>query len=678
VEKSLGKTEAVMLLLLVLTSSVLIFSFSPQVKAGTEIISLTPTFGNVGTIVELTANINTSDGEYGLMFDEDELLSGSATGNSITASFNVPHTFEGNHTVMIVDTTTGENGTATFTVAPLHLVETDVPEPPAQRQEGDPVTIIVNITGAKSNHGYVANITVQPPSGNLTYESLKNITTTGAGDFYGNLSYPDDFSTDANTNFTGEYTITLNTTLADQTFFIGLTNSTEYHRFQNVDIKAVYNPSENVTLTITGEDVQYSENLTAKSDGIIHHTNWTVPSNAQIGIYTVNITSISPNATTKIPPDFQYFTVPGFDVNVTTRNLAGKPVANIALEAFEHGESLANETSDLDGLAIMKLEVGNYSCKAKYRGSEIGDFSMKIAEDTSLVFNCSLTSMRILVTDENGNRVPLVDVYVTPENQTFSTHDNGTAILYSLLPNLEYVLNASRYSMQFNTTTIQQLPLEDWFNITITCPDLTLRVNVADIHGQPLNVTVRVQELTSGLRYPKDTLNGKAILSCTFGRYIIKTYVGAILLNETYVDMFQNQNLSIICRLYGLTVSVRVVDYFGQPISNANVELQREGLAILPKRTESSGTATFPDLIGGSLGVSIYLADQTQPCVSAKYLIEETKTIEVRIGKYVVLAGFLVETSQLTTAIIIAAAVTLLVLIEVYMRRRRKLQKSSD
>ena len=675
-ETSLRKIKAATFLPLVLTSILLTFSFSPQAKAETEIISLTPTFGNVGTIVQLTANINTSDGEYRLMFDEDELLSGSAQANSVTASFGVPHTFEGDHTVMIVDTATGENGTATFTVAPLHSVETDVPEPPAQRQEGDPVTIFVNITGAKSNHAYVANITVQTPSGNLTYEALKDITTTSAGDFYGNFSYPDDFSADANTNFTGEYKISLNTTLASQTFFIGLTNSTEYHRLQNVDIKAVYKPSENVTLTITGKDVHHSENLTANSDGIIHHTNWTVPSNASIGIYTVNITSISPNATTKTPPDLQYFTVPGFDVNVTTRNLAGKPVANIALETFEHGKSVANETSDLEGLAIMKLEVGNYSCKAIFRDSEVGDFSIEIDKETSLDFNCSLTSMRILVTDKNDNRVPFADVYVTPENQTFSTHDNGTVILYSLLPNLEYVLNASRYNMLFNTTTIQQLPLEDWFNITIICPDVTLRVNVTDIHGQPLNVTVRVQELTSGLRYPEDTLNGKAVLNCTFGRYIINTYVGEILLNETSVDLFQNQNMSIICRLYGLTVSVRIVDYFGQPISNANVELQREGLAISPKRTESSGTATFPDLIGGSLGVSVYLADQTQPCVSATYLIEETKTIEVRIGKYVVLAGFLVETSQLTTAIIIAAAVTLIVLIEVYTRRRRKLQKS--
>jgi len=663
-------------LLLILTSLLLTFSFLPEVRAETKILSITPLSGEVGTTVQLTANVSTQNGQYRLMFDEDELLSGNASGNDVTVSFGVPHTFEGDHTLMIVDTATGENDTATFAVIASYSLETDVPELPAQRQEGDHVTIFVNITGGKSSYTY--SLTVQTPSENLTYEALKGINTTDFGDFYGNLAYPDDFSAGANTNLTGEYKILLNTTLATQPFSIGLTNCTEYHRFQTVDIKAVYKPNENVTLAISGKDVDHYENVTATLDGIIHYKNWTVPSNASMGIYTVNITSISPDPTTKTPPDVQYFMVPGFDVNITTRNLAGEPVGNVALEAFEHGKSVTKKTSDLKGLAAMKLEAGNYSCIATFEDHEVGNFSIKIVNETLLDFYCNLTSMRILVTDKDNNRIPFADVYVTPKNQTFSTHANGTVVLHSLLSNLTYVLNASRYNMPFNTTTIQQLPLKDWFNITIICPAVTLRVDVTDIQGNPLNVTVRVQEFTCGLHYHENTFNGKAVLSCTFGRYRIKTYVGEILLNETSVDLFQKENVTIICRLYGLTVSVRVVDYFGQPISNANVELQREALSISPKRTESNGIATFPDLIGGNLSVTVYLADQTQPCVAATYSVEETKTIEVRIGKYVVLASFLVETSQLTTAIIIVAAVILIVLIEVYTRKRHKPQKSSS
>jgi hypothetical protein len=672
--KSLFKTLS--FLLLILTSLLLTFSFLPEVRAETKILSITPFSGKVGTTVQLTANVSTQNGQYKLMFDEDELLGGNASETDVTVSFGVPHTFEGDHTVMIVDTATGENDTATFAVTALYSIETDVPEPPAQRQEGDHVTIFVNITGGKSSYTY--NLTVQTPSENLTYKALPSINTNDVGDFYGNLTYPDDFSAGANTNLTGEHKILLNTTLATQPFSIGLTNCTEYHRFQTIDIKAVYKPNENVTLAISGKDVDHSENVTANIDGIIHYTNWTIPSNASMGTYMVNITSISPDPTTKTPPDVQYFMVPGFDVNITTRNLAGEPVGNVALEAFEHGKSVTKKTSDLNGLAAINLEAGNYSCIATFEDHEVGNFSIKIVGETSLDLYCNLTSMTILVIDKDNNLIPFADVYVIPKNHTFSTNANGTVVLHSLLSNLTYVLNASRYNMPFNTTTIQQLPLKDWFNITIICPAVTLHVDVADIQGRPLNVTVRVQEYTCGLHYNENTFNGKAVLNCTFGRYRIKTYVGEILLNETFVDLFQKENVAIICRLYGLTVSVRVVDYFGQPISNANVELQREALSISPKRTESNGIATFPDLIGGNLSVTVYLADQTQPCVAAMYSVEETKTIEVRIGKYVVFAGFLVETSQLTTAIIIVAAVILIVLIEVYTRKRHKPQKSSS
>jgi hypothetical protein len=663
-------------LLLILASLLLTFSLLPQARAETKILSMTPFSGKVGTTVQLTANVSTQNGQYKLMFDEDELLSGTASGNDVTLSFSVPHTFEGNYTVMIVDTTTGENDTATFAVTASYSLETDVPEPPAQRQEGDDVTIFVNITGGKSSYTY--NLTVQTPSENLTYKALPSINTNDVGDFYGNFTYPDDFSAGANTSLTGEYSILLNTTLATQPFSIGLTNCTEYHRFQTVDIKAVYKPNENVTVAISGEDVDHSENVTANSsDGLIHYTNWTVPSNASISAYMVNITSISPNPTTKTPPDVQYFIVPGFDVNITTRNLAREPVGNVVLEAFEHGKSVTKETSDLKGLATMKLETGNYSCIAIFEEHEVGNFSIEIDGECALYLDCNLTSMTILVIDKDKNRIPFAEVYVTPKNQTFSTHANGTVVLHSLLSNLTYVLNASRYDTPFNTTTIQRLPLKDWFNITIICPAVTLRVDVADIQGQPLNVTVRVQDFTCGLHYHENTFNGKAVLNCTFGRYNIKTYVGEILLNETFVDLFQEKNVAIICKLYGLTISVRVVDYFGQPISNANVELQREGLSISPKRTESNGIATFQDLIGGNLSVSVYLSGQTQPCAAATYSVEETTSIDVRIGKYVVLAGFLVETSQLTTAIIILAAVILIVLIEVYSRKRQKPQQSS-
>jgi hypothetical protein len=58
--------------------------------------------------------------------------------------------------------------------------------------------------------------------------------------------------------------------------------------------------------------------------------------------------------------------------------------------------------------------------------------------------------------------------------------------------------------------------------------------------------------------------------------------------------------------------------------------------------------------------------------------VDSSQTIEIKLDEYVILAGFLIETSYLTTAIIIAVILILALSIEVYRRKRSKPQKSSD
>ncbi|MDH5460487.1 MAG: hypothetical protein OEW71_05590, partial [Candidatus Bathyarchaeota archaeon] len=96
---SLKKIKPLTSLLLILTSVVMTFSLLPAVKAQTVITSISPISGHVGTNVTLTANITTPDGQYQILFDENEVLSENATGNNVTVSFTVPHTFEGVHNI---------------------------------------------------------------------------------------------------------------------------------------------------------------------------------------------------------------------------------------------------------------------------------------------------------------------------------------------------------------------------------------------------------------------------------------------------------------------------------------------------------------------------------------------------------------------------------------------------
>ena len=688
------KIRSLTIFLLILTFIVITLSFLPKAKAETKIVSLDPSSGNVGTTVQLIANISTPNGLYKISFNGDELPGGNASGNNVTASFTIPHAPEGAHDVTIIDMKTGENDTATFTVLTSYLFEPALPESPAQLQQEANVTISANMTGGKSNYTY-PNIKVQTPSGNLTYEALVNITTNAVGDYYHNLTYPDDFSSGANTNFTGDYKILLNETVVNS-FFIGLTNSSEYHRGDLVNIKAIDYPlNQNVSVTISFGNESIDSIPLNVTDGIINK-NWHVPQDALVGNYTLSITPVPESK--QEANDTQIFEVPGFRTEILTLNLANQTVPNIFIKAYDQSADVYyNTTSNGNGSASFMFERGIYNCEVFFKEVRVGTPpNVTITnKGEQMNFTCELANLNIKVMDMQNVSIPQVSISLTynyttnldeKENRTETefgeTNMTGTLQLHSLLPNIDYTINASRYGDVFNqnNNTVSNLSAEAYVDIMILCPAKMLHVNVVDARNQSIvNVTVKAQEFMGGLHYSKTTnINGTAILNCTFGRYFVRVYIGEIQLNETTVDLFQNQNISITCNFYGLTVSVRVIDYLGQPIPNANVTLQREGLQPRSNITKSNGVATFSDFIGGSVQIAIYLSDKTQPCIETASSVVSSATIEIKIGKYVLIAGILVETSRLATALVIAAAIILVILVEVYRRKHVKLQKSSD
>jgi hypothetical protein len=681
----LKKIKCLTLLMFTLMLIIATFHFMSTVKAEVKIISINPTSGHVGTNITFTANITTPNGGCRILFDEIELWSGNATENKVNVNITIPPSTVGNHTLMIIDVDSGENDTATFEVLTSYSLEiTPLELPTQQRQEGDFAEIHVNITGGKSNEQYVANITVQAPN-NASSTKLLDIFTSEFGSGNATIKYPENFA-NANTIYVGEYQVFFNETLATASFTIGLTNSTEYHRFQVVDIKAVYAPFENVNLTIAGKDLYYSVNLTADENGIIHYTDWAVLANASIGIYTLNITSIY--GPTKNPADIQEFTVPGFDVNVTAINLAQEPVPEVTIQIFENEAFIVNATSDLPS---VKLEIGNYTANAYFKETKVGEGWVNVTE-SSLSFNvtCNLTNLRVFVftiVDGNEFYVPEVGLSLSPENLTLTpnltTNITGIAIFHYLLPNINYTLNASRYDTNFNTTTLYGL-LQDgnpvaWFNLTITCPTYTLQVNVTNpnANDQPISdALVKVQEVMGGLCYNETTNgNGTVIFTSPLGRYIVEVYVGGIKLNGTVVNLNESFiNVPISCKFYGLNIAIQVVDYFGQPISNANVILSLNSLQW-SNLTKSDGVADFLGIIGGNLQVTVYLPGQSEPYVTSSFNIDSSKTVQIKIERYTLMAGFLVEIGQLVTVIIIMVSVILILFLEIYRRRRLKPKK---
>ncbi len=644
------------------------------VQGQTQIVSLTPLFGNVGTDVRVLGEIVTPDGNFSVFFDEAEVTQGIAEGNVVNVSFSVLNTFSGDHTVTLVGTETNETATATFRVTPLYSLEVGAPDIPEQLQESDEISISINVTGGERDATLAANITVQA-STNASYASIFNFTTSSLGAGEATVTYPRGFSAGANTDFVGDYNVYLNGTIRNATFTVGLTNSTEYHRLQTLNVKASgYKTNENVTLTISNlTETVHEANLTAV-DGILQYAEWSVPANASMGLYTVNITSISANATTKVPPDFQDFLVPGFDVNVTTMNLAGEPVPNLQLRVLEADKHLENITSNSEGRLRLELEVGNYTLEGYYRSTYVGERWIYVTNASSLELTYNLTSIRVHVQDREGHSIPEVRLDLSQNGVLLlqgDTDRDGIGILYSLLPDMAYTLNSSRYNMNFSETTVQQLPTIDWFNLTVICPSVSLHVNATGAEGLLIDsATVRAFELMGGINYEANIVGGSAELNCTFGRYSVEVYVDGVRLNGTTVDLFSNRNLSMVCRYYGLRISVQVIDYFGQVIPGATVSLEQRSLPPLSSETGADGLAVLDNIIGGDLKISVYLKGETLPCVETVLFAESSRTIPVKIEKYVLFAGAIVETSHLTTLLVIVAAIVLVLFIEVFRKRR--------
>lgn len=685
------KIKQLTCLFLVLTAVVTSLSFLPSTVATMTVFSVSPSQGNVGASIQVSSNLTTADGKYEIRFDSNAVVSGNASGIDVNATFVVPETFGGNHTVWVVDVATGDNASSIFSVTTAYSLNVVVPESPRQLQEGDSAVIWANITGGDASKTYAANVTVVAPN-NQSLAAMVNVVTSSLGTGSASVVYPNNFSGNR-TFLVGNYGVSLNDTLATGAFYVGLTNATEYHRFQPVDVKAVYQPNETVNMTFSGTNVRSSFNLTADSFGIVYSTDFIVPPNASIGSYMVSIVSTSTNATVKSPVDTENFTVPGFAVDVTVKNLAGNTVQTVEVRASENGTALGSVVTNSTGEAILMLEIGTFTLDGYYLSQRVGTRDFEVTRPSATDLVCNLTNIGITVVaiaDGNQLNIPEVAVFLnsTSENRSLKTGITGNVVAYSMLPNFTYGLNVSRYGVPFNFTRIPSLLAGDgnpvpWVNVTFVCPAYSLQVQVTRRNGQSLGgVVVKIQEALGGL-YSQGTTNGSGIVafSSALGTYTVVVYDSSGLkLNETSIELFQDQNVSLTCSLYGLSVTVKVVDYFGQGLPNVKVTLQRQGLSPLSMSTQGDGTATFNNMVGGDFQIAAYIGNQTDPISAVEQTVEpstneSTATVQIKLDKFVSLGGLLIDTSQFAIILLVLVTLVLVVVLEVYRMRRARHQK---
>jgi hypothetical protein len=252
--------------------------------------------------------------------------------------------------------------------------------------------------------------------------------------------------------------------------------------------------------------------------------------------------------------------------------------------------------------------------------------------------------------------------------------------LNSTLPRIDYRINASLYGIVFNSenNTFSSIPAVSTFEIIILLPTRTLTLTVLDYNLEPIpNARLALAEQTNGVFYAATTDDaGAAPVEVAFGKYQLRVYKDNILLNQTTVEVFTDKPANIRCILYNLQVSVVVVDYFGQPIPNANVIFTGPDKAPRSEATHANGVAEFTNVFGGEAQVIAYLSGRENYYEALTLEVTSPTAVQIKMGKYVLLASFVIETSLFASIIIVSAVIAVFLVLEVYRRRKSTSAKS--
>ena len=670
---------------------------SGQSQFGVSILQVTPTSltGTVGTPVNVQGTIDTKYGSYQVIFGTSVVATGNAEGYYVNANFSVPQIPAKSYPIILRDLSLNVNSTGTpesFQVTIGYVINPI----PSQIQEGGSVVLNVSVTAEAPNIAYVANVTVQLPSPlNTEFSKILSLgTSSQLGTANAQITYPSSFPS-STTEYSGTYSLYFNKTagLGQSQFSVNILNSTSYHRGQTVAIEAIdYQPSQAATLAITsvssGTSLE-SESVTAAADGTISAT-WVVPSNAALGSYNVTIT---PQGTQKSVLDSEVFSIPGYLIQVNTINLANEVVPQIQVQSLDKlSNMIYNGTSAFNGVATLNLETGPQVLTAFWNGVKVGTLSITVTGNGTFTLQCQLADLKIKVQNENGVALPSVNLAITYKyqpsnggslqtgNVSAETNPSGIYLLNSTLTGISYTIAASIYNQVFNAgnNTVISLPVQAQSSVVIVCPNEALTINVVGSDKAAITgANVELVELTNGLFYSATTDSSGSVSSqVTLGTYKVQIYKDNILINETSVQVFGASQLHIICSLYGIQVSVSVVDFFGSPIPNANVTLNGPAAERISAVTKGNGKTTFNGVVGGNVQIVAFPQGAQNNYQAVTLTISKPTSVQIKINNYVALGSLMIPVSLLMTIIIILIAVVLLVTAEIY--RRRKAEKSPE
>lgn len=650
---------------------------------GVSIIQTTPSdaSGAKGDNIDVLGTIFTLNGSYQLFVGKTLVASGKADGYYVETNFTVPELPAASYALILRDVTINVNASGTFNIK----VGYSATAASTAIQEGESVSINVAVTGGALGKTYGAKVEVISPSGASYLASVELGIPNIQGTASKTLLFPSAaFSNIGNTDLAGAYTIKFNSTLGSSFFNVNILDSDSYHRGDTIKIRATgYEPNQAVTITVTGSTGTLNTfDVSATADGKID-TTWIVAPETPIGECNIKIT---PSGTQKITQDKQTFSITGFIVTVHTINLSGSPVPQIDVQCIDSATGAkTNSTTDLNGNTFFTLEKGDHSLTAYSDDVNVGQANITVTGDETFNLKCRLSDMEITVQTEAGIAMPFVNLDIVYQYQSSTISRNGSIKgqtgysgsfnLSSTIAGATYTISASLYNEIFNTNnnTATSLSNEGITQVTIICPSKNVTLGITG-YGDIAIPEARVElvEQTNGLFYSAITgSNGEAVLHPTFGNYRLRVYKDNTLLKETNIQVFDNIEEQLYCSIYGIQISVSVIDVFGSPISNANVTLNGSETTSVGA-TKSNGIATFTNIIGGNMQIIAQISGSQDASQAITVTVNESMTVQIKMEKYISVGGALVQASTLTTIIIVIVIAFLFLGIDLYCRRKVK------
>ena len=687
------------ILLILFGASFLFMAPTPvQGQHGSNIFQVEPAEAVAGQEVNIQGTINTSNGLYRLFLGNTIMATGNADGFYVNATFTVPELPGGDYTVILRDVQATLDASSNFHIKTGYFITATKPTSPNQLQEGNLVTLNVTVTGGSASTIYTANVTVTLPDPLLTeYSQIVTLSSTRTtGTAHSQVTFPSSIfqPSGSNTTFAGTYKAYFNKThdLASDTFLIGFTDATQYHRDQSVSVRAIgYGASQSAIINIVNtadSKLLTNQAVTASNEGIIT-ASLTIPNNAPIGTYQITIT---PEGTQKSIVDSQNFTVPGYPVKFRTLNLAGDTVSQILVEiADPFNSAVYSATSDNNGIATVNLEKGDHNVTAYWNEVQVAKVSVLITGESQNDLTCELTNLKITVQDKTGLLIPDVSIKITysytkTNNNVYKTESasgqtgiTGAFYLNSTLPKITYTINASVYGRIFNSlnNTFSEIEAVPTYNVILLFPSQNLTLNIIDYNHQALpNARLTLGEITSGIFYVASTdSQGSAEMEVALGVYQLKVYRDDVLLNQTLIEVFNNVQTAVDCILCNLPVSVEVIDYFGQHIPGVNVVYRGPDGTKQFETTQGDGIALFNNVMGGDVQVTAYPNGQEDYYETLNLQVDSATPVQVTMGRFILIGSFLLNINVFVTVIVILLVLVLFLIIEVYRRRQSKSSK---